>query len=110
MAEKVIVENGEWNREENRFTYCEALEEGHILFFPSIPFSMPQEEIDFLLKQRQSGSAARKNIAYKPQEDRITNHDTKDAERLKEVLKNYSKRVSDFCSILLSPYARSEER
>jgi hypothetical protein len=104
MAKKVVVTD-----QENRFKYCEALEEGNILFFPKTPFPFPQEEIDFLLKQRQGGSSARKNIAYKPQLDRITNHDTKDpvsAEKLREILRNYSQRVTEFLSVLLAPYAK----
>lgn len=103
MAQKIIVK--EW--ETNRFKYAEALEDGHILFFPKTPFTFPKEEIDFLLTQKQGGSKARKNIAYKPDQDRITNHDTKDpvaAERLKEILRNYSQRVGSFLSVL--PYAR----
>jgi hypothetical protein len=109
MAQKVIVANKEWEKKENRFKYCEALEEGNILYFSSTPFSFPQEEIDFLLTQRQGGSIARKNIAYKPQLDRITNNETKDpvaAEKLKECLRNYSQRATEFLSVLLSPYAK----
>lgn len=109
MAQKVIVANKEWEKKENKFKYCEALEEGNILFFSSTPFPFPKEEIDFLLTQRQGGSSARKNIAYKPQIDRITNHDTKDpiaGEKLKEILRNYSQRASGFLSVLLAPYAK----
>jgi hypothetical protein len=108
MAEKVVVENREWEKEENQFKYCKALEAGNILFFPSTPFLFPKKDIDFLLTQRQGSSSNRKNIAYKPQIDRITNHDTKDvaaAEKLKEILRNYSKQVTRFLSFLLFPYA-----
>lgn len=110
MAKKIVVENKEWEKKENRFKYCEGLENGDILFFSSSPFPFPQDEIDFLLTQKQGGSKARKNIAYKPQVDRITNHDATDpvaADKLKEILKNYSKRVTEFLSLLLSPYAKS---
>lgn len=109
MAQKVVIENGEWEASENQFKYCEALENGNILFFSKPPFDFPQEEIDFLLTQKQGKSSARKNIAYKPQSDKITNHDTKDpiaAEKLKQTLKNYSERVTQFLSTLLSPYAK----
>lgn len=107
MAKKIEVANREW--EKNKYKFCEELENGNILFFKSPPFPFPQEEIDFLLQQKQGGSKARKNIAYKPQADKITNHDTKDpasAARLKEILSNYSKRVTEFLSVLLSPYAK----
>lgn len=110
MAKKIVVENKEWEKKENKFKYCEALENGNILFFQTPPFSFPKVEIDFLLKQKQGQGSNRKNIAYKPQLDKITNHDTKDekeAEQLKEVLSNYSKRVTEFLSTLLSPYAKA---
>ncbi len=109
MAKKIVVESGEWKKKQNQFKYCEALEEGNILFFSSTPFEFPQEEIDFLLQQRQSASASRKNIAYKPQIDKITNHDAKDpvaADKLKEILSGYSKRVTEFLTVLLAPYAK----
>lgn len=109
MAQKIIVANREWGKKENRFKYCEALEDGNILFFPSMPFPFPQEEINFLLEQRQGRSGARKNIAYKPQLNRITNHDTKDPlarEKMKEILKNYSQRVTAFLTLVLAPYAK----
>lgn len=109
MAKKIVVENREWENGDNKFKYCQALEQGDILFFPSMPFSFAQSDIDFLLTQRQGGSATRKNIAYKPQIDRITNHNGANAEertRLKEVLRNYSKQATEFLSVLLAPYEK----
>lgn len=109
MAQKIVVANREWEKEENKYKYCEELEEGNIIFFPQTPFPFPQADIDFLLTQRQGASKARKNIAYKPQLDKITNHDTKDpgsTEKLRAILRNYSIRVTDFLSHLLSPYAQ----
>jgi hypothetical protein len=109
MAQKIIIENEEWKDSENKYKYCEALENGNILFFPKTPFDFPQESINFLLTQKQGASTSRKNIAYKPQADKITNHDAEDhksAEKLKEVLKNYSEKVTQFLTILLSPYAK----
>ncbi len=110
MAKKIVVLDGEWNRPENRFKYCEALEDGNILFFPTTPFDFPQEEISFLLQQKQGGSALRKNIAYKPHVDQITNHETRDAiaaEKLKDILRSYSHRVSAFLQAVLEPYSKS---
>lgn len=104
MAQKIIVEEGE----KDRFKYCMELEAGNILFFPTIPFLFPQEEIDFLLSQRQGGSKTRKNIAYKPQLDKITNHESKDpqmAEKLKAILRGFSERATQYLSSILSPYA-----
>lgn len=108
MAQKVVVENREWNISENRLKYCKELERGNILFFPSIPFPFPQEEINFLLEQRQSKSAGRKNIAYKPQIDKITNHDTKNpeaAKRIHQILRRYSQKVTEFLKLLLPAYS-----
>lgn len=109
MAEKVVVESGEWSDPENRLKYCQALEAGNILFFHEPPFVFPKEEIDFLLQQKQGNAKGRKNIAYKPQLDKITNHDASDpvaSKRLLEILRNYSQRVTSFLSILLEPYAK----
>lgn len=93
----------------DQFKWCEELERGNILFFPSVPFEFPKEEIDFLLTQRQGASAGRKNIAYKPQLDKITNHDAKDpvsSQRLRGILRGYSGRVTGYLSTLLAPYAK----
>lgn len=107
MTQKIIVENV--GTEEKSFQFCKELEQGNILFFPQIPFDFPQEEIAFLLLQRQGNLAGRKNIAYKPQLDKITNHvasNPEEALRMHEVLRNYSRRVTEFLSVLLSPYAK----
>src|SRR6187431_851986 len=88
--------------------YCRELEKGNILFFPSIPFSFPEDEIEFLLKQKQGRSKGRKNIAYKPKEDLLSNHDgdPESGERLKEILRLFSERSARFLTGLLSPYAK----
>ncbi len=103
MARKIVVEETK-----DPLKYCKELEAGNILFFPSVPFPFPQEEIDFLLKQKQGNAKGRKNIAYKPQIDKLTNHDQSDAEsaeRLKEILRNYSLRAVSLLTRLLAPYA-----
>ena len=66
--------------------------------------------MQFLLAQKQTGSKGRKNIAYKPRSDMISNHDCSDPKtiaQMHEILRNYSRRVSDFLAKLLSPYAPS---
>jgi hypothetical protein len=90
--------------------YCEALEEGNILFFSKIPFSFPEEDIAFLLTQKQSEARNRKNIAYKPESRRITNFvqsSPEEGAKLLEVMQKYSESVTDFLSKLLFPYASS---
>ncbi len=94
--------------EDKDFRFCRELEKGNILFFPQTPFSFPKDEIDFLLNQRQGSSKSRKNIAYKPQLDKVTNHTSEGAEemeRLRMVLSNFSTRATQFLSQILSPYA-----
>lgn len=105
MAKKITVITDEFKESHK---HCGALEDGNILFFPTTPFAFPKEDIEFLLTQKQAANATRKNIAYKPQIDQITNHDASDpvaAERLKEILKNYSARVTEFLNTFLEPYS-----
>jgi len=88
--------------------YCASLESGNILFFPKTLFAFPQEDLDFLLAQKQTGSAHRKNIAYKPEADKITNFvkSSKEQElQLLNIMRNYSKRATLFLTQLLNPYA-----
>jgi hypothetical protein len=109
MARKIPVTPGEWANERNRFRFAADLEAGDILFFPTIPFAFPQDEIDFLLTQKQGASANRKNIAYKPLTNKISNHDASDpvnSAKMLEVLRNYSNRAIDFLSILLPSYSQ----
>jgi len=87
---------------------CEQLEAANILFFPRTPFGFPQEDREFLLGQKQTRSGFHKNVAYRPAEDRITGLDkidTPEAERLRAILRNYSRAVVEFLTGLLSPYA-----
>jgi hypothetical protein len=88
---------------------CAQLEEGHILFFPKVPFELPAEDREFLLSQRQSGASYHKNIAYRPARDRLTGYAERDPERiarLRAALRGYSQRALGFASELLAPYAQ----
>lgn len=92
----------------NTTEYCSQLEEGNILFFPCLPFEFPQEEIDFLLAQRQTEASHRKNIAYKPNLDRLSNFVRSSVEQeatLHHIMRSYSERVRSLLANLLSPYA-----
>ena len=87
---------------------CAELEAGNILFFLQPPFTIPTEDREVLLGQKQTDSALHKNIAYRPAEDRITALDKSDAlqaGRLRAVMRNYSQSVVKFLSELLPPYA-----
>ncbi len=93
---------------ENKTRYCDELEDANILFFEKCPFKFPKKDLEFLLSQKQSGATNRKNIAYKPAVDKITNAvemSEKDSKRLLEVMQNYSKCVVKFLGQLLPPYA-----
>jgi len=86
--------------------YRRILEEGRILFFPRTPFSLPEEDRAFLLRQRQSGAGYHKNIAYRPAEDRVTGTGRgTDEEGLRRVLRDYSRAVVSFTSSILPSYA-----
>jgi 3-deoxy-D-manno-octulosonic acid hydroxylase-like protein len=87
---------------------CSELEAGNIVFFAETPFAFPSEDLDFLLASRQTGSALHKNIAYRPAVDRITGLDKSDApdhERLKAIVRGYSRRAAGFVREFLTPYA-----
>ena len=105
MAQRV-----EMTGKEDPLFACRELEQGNILFFSSTPFPFPEEEIQFLLQQKQLNRRGRKNIAYKPQLDLMTNHDTSDSaieEKLKEILRGYSQRTTQFLQTFLTPYAKN---
>ncbi len=90
--------------------YCRDLEMGRILFFPKNPFSLNEEDRDFLLGQRQVGARYHKNIAYRPQQNRVTGADgenRQDAARLLQIMGAYSRGVVSFLNRLLPPYPSS---
>ncbi len=87
--------------------YCEELESGNILFFPTCPFEFPKKELEFLLAQKQTGSSHRKNIAYKPSSDKLTNfiHSSESqANTLHQIMRSYSQKVTTLLSKILAPY------
>src|SRR6266536_4250697 len=89
--------------------YCRVLEEGNILLFPTTPFTLPEEDRALLLEQRQVDAGYHKNIAYRPSSDRVTGvarRRAQDGERLRRVLRGYSKTVVRFAAELLPRYSR----
>jgi hypothetical protein len=96
------------NPAERARQYCQQLEQGGILYFNSVPFEFPQEEIDFLLSQKQSGFKGHKNISYRPTSDRIrgdAGESPQATEQLRQIMGRYSRRITDFLGKFLSPYA-----
>jgi len=89
--------------------WCAQLEAGDILYFPETPISILQEDVAFLLGQQQTDSSLHKNIAYKPNIDKLSGMDTKAGDagaeaRLQSIMREYSKSVVAFLTGFLSPY------
>jgi 3-deoxy-D-manno-oct-2-ulosonic acid (Kdo) hydroxylase len=99
------AEQGRW--------HCEQLERGNILFFRESPFELPEEDRSFLLRQRQSGASYHKNVAYRPEQDRLTGATKlfpEDEKRLRAILKRYSDCAAAFVAETLRPYAGRIQR
>ena len=58
-------------REENYL----ALERGDILYFPRTPFAFGEDERELLRSTGLSSSSHHKNVAYRPEEDKVTGYD-----------------------------------
>ncbi len=89
--------------------YRPELERGNVLFFPVTPFELPEESKEFLRKLNFAGGSVHKNIAYRTARDRITGIDQGDAqaERLRDIMRDYSTKVVAFTKGLLPAYAAS---
>ena len=87
--------------------YCDQLERGKVLFFQGIPFPFSQEDRDFLLSQKQTGSRFHKNISYRPTKDILkgVSADSPDRARLQRIMRDFSREATGFVSSLLAPYA-----
>lgn len=90
-------------------TACAVLEMGGIIFFPESPFKFSDRDRDFLLSQKQKDADYHKNIAYRPNEDRVTGFAARneaDVERLRSIMANFHGQVERFQQSFLAPYAR----
>ena len=88
--------------------FCRLLEDGEILFFPRSPILLPDQDIRFLLDQKQVQAGYRKNIAYKPQKNVVTgaaSASPRDSQRLLEVMRAFSRSATRLLESLLAPYA-----
>ena len=91
--------------------WCSKLEAGGILYFPETPVPIPAPDLDFLLGQQQTLSSLHKNIAYKPDRDKLSGLDEKQTNpgefaRMHELMRRYSASVESFLSEFLAPYRR----
>jgi hypothetical protein len=89
--------------------FCAQLEAGDILYFPETPVPLTPGDTSFLLGQQQADSSLHKNIAYKPNSDRLSGFDTKTADpaavqRLHQIMRSYSTSVVHFLTRFLAPY------
>lgn len=104
------VAGGHPRSEEQARTWCAQLEAGEILYFPQTPIALPQDDLAFLLGQQQTGSSLHKNIAYKPNIDKLSGVDARTADAaavasLHGIMRSYSQAVASFLTGFLSPYS-----
>ncbi|HUI27209.1 MAG TPA: Kdo hydroxylase family protein [Candidatus Kryptonia bacterium] len=88
--------------------YCAQLEEGHILLLPQTMLDLPDDDRRFLLSQQHAVAASHKNIAFRPDRNRLAGFVERrsgDADRLRAILRAYSARVTQLVTQLLPPYA-----
>jgi len=98
---------GQWPEARAR-EVCQDLEAGHIVFLERSPIELAGEDRELLLGRKQSSSAYHKNIAYRPAEDRVSGLDRselQEAEELRRILREYSRRSVEFLTGFLFPYA-----
>jgi len=103
-----VAESEGEDRSATSSDHCRLLEEGNILFFEHLPFELAEEDLQFLLSQKQTGAQFHKNIAYRPHLDRITGFkkgSETDRERLLTVMRRYSGVAVHFLGRLLPDYA-----
>src|SRR5258708_17087117 len=97
---------GSWPADRARWA-CDQLERGHVLFFSGVPFDLPQNDREFLLPQKQTGSRFHKNISYRPSRDLLKGvaADSPDRERLLGIMRHFSEETAGFVASFLAPYA-----
>jgi hypothetical protein len=107
--ERKQLMNGKPMSDRQAQEWCAQLEAGDILYFPQTPIAIPEDDLQFLLGQQQTDSSLHKNIAYKPNIDKLSGVDNKTADakavaRLQSIMRNYSRSVTEFLTGFLSPY------
>lgn len=90
--------------------WCAQLEAGGILYFPETPVPIPAADLEFLIGQKQTGSALHKNIAYKPGIEHLSGVDKTaspaEVAQLHAVMRRYSDSIDCFLTRFLAPYQR----
>src|SRR5262249_48186557 len=87
--------------------HCSQLEQGSVLFFPTVPFYLAEPDRQFLLSIKPSGSRFHKNISYRPATKILkgASGDSQDQARLERVLREFSEEATRFVTTWLTPYA-----
>src|SRR5262249_49775807 len=88
---------------------CTRLESGDIVYFPTNPIPLPEDDCAFLLGQKQVEASYHKNISYRPAQDRLKGVDAKDGlafERAHRVMRDYSRSAVAFMASFFPRYAR----
>ena len=87
-----------------------TLESGNILFFPHESSGLSEQDREFLLGVQLTGGTLHKNVAYRPAQDRVSGFESSSpefGERLKSVLRKYSKWAVRFTGETLPRYKDS---
>lgn len=107
--ERIQIELSRVGEQQYASQLYEALEKGNILFLEHTPFLPSEEDAAFLRRQHQAQTKIHKNIAYKPQQDKITGVQDEPPEnvaRLKRIMQDYSRGALEFLARLLPAYAK----
>jgi hypothetical protein len=107
MARLTIEPEG--YRERATDEICDRLESGDILYFPTNPIALDEDDRAFLLGQKQVDASYHKNISYRPAEDRLKGVDATDAaarDRTHRVLRDFSRKAISFMAHFFPSYAR----
>ena len=99
------------DRDDRIRNWCAQLEGGGVLYFPQTPVSIPPDDLEFLLAQRQTSSSLHKNIAYKPDRDKLSGVNEKSAsatelQHMHAIMRRYSRSIEEFLTGFLAPYQR----
>ncbi|MCE0483644.1 MAG: Kdo hydroxylase family protein [Methylacidiphilales bacterium] len=89
-------------------SFCESLEDGTILFIPTLPCEMARQDLEFLHSLEQSDTATHKNISYRPKEDILHGFSASKPEeekRMHRIMRTYSRGVVAMLGKLLFHYA-----
>ncbi len=88
-------------------SYCSALEDGNILFLPTLPHAFSESDLKFLYSLDQDDSAIHKNISYRPKSDVLRGFGgaPDKVETMHRIMREYSAGVVKMMTALLPAYA-----